>query len=81
MAKLKRLWKDRRITTKVLRKSLFAYVFPHLAWLFPFYPFLLKRQKEALNRKFRVATRSAHGCPFVNVEDLLTVTKQMPVEL
>jgi len=80
LAKLKWLKKGRRISMQVLRQCFFAYVFPHFAWIFPFYPFLPKTQREALNRKFRVGIRIVHRCPFVSAEDLVTVTKKKPLE-
>jgi hypothetical protein len=80
LSKLKWLKKGRIIGTPVLRQCLFAYVFPHLAWIFPFYPFLPKTQREALDRKFRVAIRITHRCPYVAAKDLFTVTKEKPLE-
>ena len=47
LSKLKWLRKGKRIKVPVLRQCMFAYVFPHLAWIFPFYPFLLKTQRDA----------------------------------
>src|SRR3984957_9746625 len=81
LAKLKWLKKGRRISTQVLRQCLLAYVFPHLAWIFPFYPFLPKTQREALDRKFRVGIRIVHRCPYVTAEDLFIVTKEKPLKL
>ena len=80
LLKLKWMKKGRRITKPVLRKCLFAYVFPHLAWLFPFYPLIPKTQREALDRKFRVAIRIVHSCPFVSADGLFMVTKEEPLE-
>ena len=81
LAKLKWLNKGRTISVHVLRKCFFAYVFPHFAWIFPFYPFLPKTQKEALNRKFRVAIRIVHRCPFISAEDLFILTKENHMEM
>ncbi len=80
LSKLKWLKKGRIIGTPVLRQCMFAYVFPHLAWIFPFYPFLPKTQREALDRKFRVAIRITHRCPYVAAKDLFLVTKEKPLE-
>jgi len=59
---------------------MFTYVFPHLAWIFPLYPFLPKSQRDALDRKFRVGIRIVHRCPYVAAEDLFIVTKERPLE-
>ena len=80
IVKLNWLNKGRIMSTSVLRQCLFAYVFPHLAWIFPLYPLLPKTQKDLLDRKFRVAIRIVHRCPYVSAEDLLTVTKEKPLE-
>jgi len=64
LVKLKCLKKGRKISVTVLRQCLFAYVFPHLAWIFPFYSFLPKTQREALDRKFRVAIMTLDRCPY-----------------
>ncbi len=48
--------------------------FSHFVWIFFFYPFLAKMQREALDRKFLVAIRIAHRCPFISASDLFTVT-------
>ena len=81
LGKLKWMKSGRRISIPVLRKCFFAYVFPHLAWIFPFYPFLPKTQREALDRKFRVAIRTVHRCPFVSAKDLFMVTQEDPLEV
>jgi hypothetical protein len=78
--KLKWLKKDRKISVPVLRQCLFAYVFPHLAWIFPFYPFLPKTQQEAVDMKFHVAIKIIKRCPYVSAEDLFTVTKEKPLD-
>ena len=80
LAKLKWLKKGRKVSVQVLRQCFFAYVFPHLAWIFPFYPFLPKTQREALDRKFRVGVRIVHRCPYVKADDLFTVTKEKPLK-
>ena len=80
LSKLKWLRKGRKISIPVLRQCLFAYIFPHLAWIFPFYPFLPKTQREALDRKFRVAIRIVYRCPYVSAKDLFTVTKEKTLE-
>ena len=76
LAKLRWLNKGGKVLVQALKQRLFVYVFPHLAWLFPVYPFLPKTQREALDRKFRVGIRIVHRCPYVKAEDLFTVTKQ-----
>jgi hypothetical protein len=76
LVKLKWLKKGRTISKQVLRQCLFAYVFPHLAWLFPVYPFLPKTQRDALDRKFRVGIRIVHRCPYVEAKDLFSVTNE-----
>jgi hypothetical protein len=81
LVKLKWLKSGRRIATPVLRKCFFAYVFAHFAWIFPLYPFLPKTQREALDRKFRVAIRAVHRCPYVSAKDLFSVTQEEPLEV
>ena len=81
LAKLKWLNKDGKVSVQALRQCLFAYVFPHLACLFPVYPFLPKTQREALDRKFRVGIRIVPKCPYVKAEDLFTVTKEKPLKI
>ena len=78
-AKLKQANKGKNISTSVLRQCLFAYVFPYLAWLFPLYPLLSRTQRNSLDRKFRVAIRIVHRCPYVSAEDLFTITKEKPL--
>ena len=80
LVKLKWLKKGRTISKQVLRQCLFAYVFPHLAWIFPVYPFLPKTQREALDRKFRVGIRIVHRCPYVEAKDLFLVTNEKPLK-
>ena len=60
IGKLNWLNKDRRIATSVLKQCLSAYVFPHLAWVFPLHSLLPKTLGNILNRKFRVAIRIVH---------------------
>ncbi len=72
--------RGRRISIPILRKCFFAYVFPHFAWIFAFYPFLLKTQREAIDRRFRVAIRTVHRCPFVSAKGLFMVTQEEPLE-
>jgi hypothetical protein len=81
LCKLKWMKSGKRISIPVLRKCFFSYVFPHLAWIFPFYPFLPKTQREALDRKFRVVIRTVHRCPFVSAKDLFMVTQEDPLEI
>ncbi len=50
--------------------------FLHLAWLFPFYPFLAKTQQEFLQRKFRTGHRVVQGCSFVLAQNLYDVTRE-----
>ena len=75
IVKLNWLNKGRIMSTFVLRQCLFAYVFPHVAWIFPLYPLLPKTQKDSLDSKFRVAVRIVHRYPYVSAEDLFTITK------
>ncbi len=80
LMKLKWMKKGRKIDKPILRQCMFAYVFPHLAWIMPFYPLIPKTQREAVDRKFRVAIRIVHRCPFVSAADLFTVTNEEPLE-
>ena len=80
LTKFKWLKKRRKIAVLVLRQCFFAYVFPHIAWIFPFYPFVLKTQQKTLNRKFRVGIRLTHRCPYVAAEDLFLVAQEMSLE-
>jgi hypothetical protein len=80
ISKLKWLKKGRKISVPALRQCLFAYVFRHLAWIFPFYPFLPKTQQKAVDRKFRVAIKIVKRCPYVSAEDLFTITKEKPLD-
>ena len=65
----------------MLRKCPFAYSFPHLSWIFSFYSYLPNTQREALDRKFRVAFRIVHRCPYVPAEDLFLITKEKPLKV
>jgi hypothetical protein len=76
LGKLKWLRGGRTISMVVLRQVFFAYTFPHLVWLFPFYPFLPKTQQNLLNQKFRVGLRLVHRCPYVSAQHLFSVTKE-----
>ena len=77
---MKWLKKNNIVSLEVLRKCLFTFTLPHLAWIFPLYPFLPQGQREALNRKFRVGIRIAHRCPYIAARDLHTVTKEESLE-
>jgi hypothetical protein len=68
----------RKVTNKVLRQCLFAYMFLHLVWVFPFYPLLSKTQIEALDRQFRVGIRMVRRCPFISASDIFILTKVRP---
>ena len=80
LAKLKWMKCGRKVTSKVLRKCFFVHVFPHLAWIFPFYPLLPKTQAEKLDRKFRVGIRMIHRYPFVPSSDVFTLTIENPLD-
>ena len=80
LSKLKWLRSNRILSTAVLRKCFFSYVFPHLAWVFPFFPLLPHSQQEMLRRKYRVAIRLVHRAPFVNAKDLFAVTGERPLD-
>lgn len=79
VCKLKWLRSGRILSKDVLRKFFFAYSFPHLAWIFLFFPFLPQTQQEAFRRKFRVAMRLVHHAPFVRVADLFLFTQEEPL--
>ena len=80
LGKFKRLWGGRIVFKVVLRHVFFAYTCSHLAWLFPFYPFLPKTQQELLNQKFRVCLRLVHRCPYASAHNLFSVTKEDPLD-
>ena len=46
--RIERVW-NCQSNFPVLRQCMFAYFFPHLAWIFPFYPFLPKTRCKALD--------------------------------
>ena len=77
-AKLKWMNKGKNVSTSVLRQCLFAYIFPYPACLFPLYPLLPRTQMNSLDRKFRVAIRRVHRCPYISAEDLFMITKERP---
>ena len=74
--KLKWLRSKQFISTKALRQCFFAYSFPHFAWIFPFFPLLPTSQQQVFQRKFRVALRLVHRCPYVSASNLLTMTSE-----
>ncbi len=78
LAKLKWLKQGRKISISVLRQCLFAYVFPHLAWIFSFIPMT---QREALDRKLLVAIRIVHRCQYVSADDLFMITNEKLLEI
>ncbi len=80
LVKLKLIKNGTIISVPVLRQRLFAYIFPHLVWIFSLYPFLRNAQREALNRKFRVAVRIVHRYSFASTHDLFIVTNENPLE-
>ena len=76
LCRLKWLRCGKVLSKTVLRKCFFAYTFPHLAWLFPFFPFLPRMQQEAVRRKFRVAMRLIHRVPFLSSSNLFSFIKE-----
>jgi endonuclease/exonuclease/phosphatase (EEP) superfamily protein YafD len=80
LGKLKWLRSGRILSKSVLRSCFFAYVFPHFAWIFPFFPFLPTTHQEALRRKYRVALRLVHQAPHVRSADLFTFTREEPLD-
>jgi len=78
--KLKWLQKNKEMSTKVLRTCFFAYSFPFFTWLFPLFPLLPNSLQNQVRRKYRVGIRLIHRCPFTNSEELLRVTKEVPLE-
>lgn len=79
-SKLRWMRSGRTLSTQTLRKCFFAYSFPYFAWIFPFYPFLPKTQKELLLRKFRTGLRLVHRCPFARATELFQITKEKSLE-
>ena len=80
LSKLKWLRCGKILSKITLRKCFFAYTFPHLAWLFPFFPFLPRLQQEALRGKFRVGMRLIHRVPFLSSLDLFPLIKEEPLD-
>jgi hypothetical protein len=80
LRKLRWLRIGKTVSKEVLRRCFFSYVFPHLAWIFPFFPFLPQTQKEALRRKFRVAIRLVHRAPYVGAANLFKFTGEEPLD-
>jgi hypothetical protein len=78
--KLKWLKSGRILSTAVLRRCFFSYIFPNMAWVFPFFPFLPHSQQEWLRRKYRVALRLVHRAPFVSSKDLCALTGEVPLD-
>ena len=78
--KLRWMKGGKTLSKEVLRTCFFAYSFPYFAWIFPFYPFLPKTQKELLQRKFRNGLRLVHRCPFARGKDLLRITNEESLE-
>lgn len=79
-SKLRWMRSGRTLSTETLRKCFFAYSFPYFAWIFPFYPFLPKTQKELLLRKFRTGLRLIHRCPFARATELFQITNEKSLE-
>lgn len=80
LGKLKWLRSKKALSKKVLRQCFFAYVFPHFAWTFPFFPLLPRTHQEALRRKFRVAIRLIHRAPFVDKDNIHQFTGESTLE-
>jgi hypothetical protein len=78
--KLKWLRSGRTLTTEVLRRCFFSYIFPNLAWIFPFFPLLPPSLQECLRRKYNVAVRLVHRVPFVRTKDLFALTGEVPLD-
>jgi hypothetical protein len=76
--KLRWMKSGKALSITVLHRCFFAYSFPYFAWIFPFYPFLPKTQKQLLQRKFRNGLRLIHRCPFARATDLMRITKEKP---
>jgi hypothetical protein len=76
LLELKWLRSGKMLSKAVLRSCFFAYVFPHFAWIFPFFPFLPLTYQELFRRKYRVAIRLFHRAPFVGSSDLFTLTHE-----
>jgi hypothetical protein len=55
-------------------------VFPHIAWIFPFFLFLPQTQQEALMKKFRVAIWLIHRAPYASAANLFTFTGEEPLD-
>jgi hypothetical protein len=81
LSKLKWLRAGRTLSKEVLRRCFFAYTFPHFAWIFPFFPFLPRKQQDLLRSKFRVAIRLIHRAPFVSAANLLAFTHEVSLDL
>jgi len=78
--RLKWLKRNKDISTQVLRICFFAYSFPFFTWIFPFYPLLPLTQQELFQRKYRVGLRIVHRCPFVEANNILSLTKEKSLE-
>jgi hypothetical protein len=80
LTKLKWL-RTRYISIKALRQCFFAYTFPHVAWLFPFFSLLPESQQQILQQKFRVGLRLVLCYPFVSARNLYTMTNEQSLDL
>jgi hypothetical protein len=77
--KLKWLRSGRAHATDVLR-CFFSYIFPNIAWIFPFFPLLPLSQQELFRNKYRVAIRLVHRAPFVSTKSLVELTGEVPLD-
>jgi hypothetical protein len=72
--------RSKTMSKEVLRRCFFVYVFPHIAWIFPFFLFLPQTQQEALRRKFRVAIWLIHRAPYASAANLFTFAGEEPLD-
>ena len=79
--KLKWLRSGSALSTEVLRKCFFSYIFPNIAWFFPLFLFLPQTQQEQLRRKYRAALRLVHRAPIVKAKDLFALTGEIPLDM
>lgn len=78
--KLKWLHRNKEISTKVLRTCFFAYSFPFFTWIFLIFTFPPVSLQSLVKRKYRAGIRLIHRSPYVNAEELLTTTREKPLE-
>ena len=53
---------------------------PTFCLAIPFFPLLPETYQQILQRKFRVALRLVHRCPFLSARNLFTITAEQPLE-